>query len=619
MGLFGFGKGKKKEEKEKIDIKKRVLSFRRYDRYHVENLYIPGIGEVIDISKKGAAIKKSEVAEIKRENIDLELENVELKAHVKRETLKEVGVNFDEELDIEEIIKKHLKRPVIYDFPENREVYELKHEEGETLEKVKAVINLMLELDDPNTSVEKFKNHIEALPVLRERILKKANSVESASKSEIKSVTTAITRIGFEEIKKIVYDYINEQISLTNDNFENFENYEFYNILKSSFFKKMAPLFAFRDLRSEGRSLLTTDTIGMELFLNTAPVGFKNLYRSPLQLYSAITRLYEERVFGVNFIEVNRDYYVNRMGVFKYLFDGYVLAHLNHNPFLELSKDFRITLSSRKLRFAYVAYLTFLALEFVLSKDKRSGTVLLNRLKRFGLDGSKAIGFVQETISEANEILEKLEVSKKIQVPAYPNIALGLEKSFGKELHISALIEKLRFVSENDVKRVAFRFEDSWFASYVLSVILNSFEFDFADMPFCVIPCANIEDEDLKMDMFDGFDIVIFKDIERLKEDLFDDFLKLWNDFEGKIFVTYCAYSLIDFSKPALHNVLKDFIIEMPSYYDNDYIYKGMLKNACSECNAVLNENICDVSSFMGEIYTMDSVWRKCVDKFAKG
>ncbi len=620
MGLFGFGKNKKNnEEKDVVENKKETkLSKRNYDRYHVQNLYIPGFGEVLDISKAGAAIKKVDVDEIKKESIDIELENVEVKAKIRRQTLKEVGVNFEDEINTEEIIEKHIKKPKKYMFKKSSYVSKIDFDEDDTLEKIKAVINLMLELDDPNSSVEKFRPHIEALPALREKILKKANTVESAAKSKIENITSAITRIGFEETKKIVYDYINAQISLSNENFTNFEHYEFYNILKSSIFKKLAPLFSFRDIRSEGRSLLTTDIIGIELLINMAPKGFKNIYKSPKELYSYISRVYEEKIFGVNFLEVNKEYFVNRLGLFKYLYDGYILAHLSRHPHLELNNHFGITLSSRKLRFSYIAYLTILALEFILSKDKRSGIVFLNRLKRFGFDSSKAISFLNETIFEANEILEKLEVENKIRPVSYPNIALGIEKSFGKELHISAFIEKMDYVSKNNINRVAFRYEDSLCAMKFIDAAINSLEFNFYDMPFCVVPSQNLKDDDLKLETFNGFDLVIFKDIEKLHNSLMTDFLKLWKDFEGKIFVTYSAYSMIDFKREELHSLFKDYIIEAPSCFDHQYIYKTMLEAACKELNTELDKKVCSVNDYLDEIYSLESIYKICVEKFFK-
>ncbi|WP_281950606.1 HDOD domain-containing protein [Nitrosophilus kaiyonis] len=616
MGLFGFGKnGKKKDNKKEKKI--IFLSKRDADRYHVENLNVKGIGKVLDISKNGVAVKKDEIEEVKKESLDIKLEGQEVKASLKRETLKEVGFKFEDEIETEEIIKTHLKKPKKYSFKTIQNLSLEDIENDENIEKIKAVINLMLELDDPNTNVEKFNSHIEALSELERRIIKKANSVESASKSEIKNVTTAITRLGFEEVKNIVYDYINEKISLKNINFSNFENYEFYNILKTSFFKKIAPLFSFRDLRSEGRSLLATETLGIEFLIEKNENDFKNIYKSPKHLYSIYSRIYEKIHFGMDFLDINKDYFLNRLGLFKYLYDGYILAHINRHPYYELSNNNSITLSSRKMRFSYIAYLTFLALEFVLSKDKKSGAILLNRLKRLGFDNSKALSFLNETIYEANDLLEHFGIKNRINTVSYPTININMEKMFGKELHLTTYMEKMELVSK-DVNRVALRYEDQFYALFLLSETLNSYEFEFNEMPFCFIPCENLKDEDLKIDMFNGFDILIFKNIDKLSKDLYEDFFKIWRDFEGKVFVTYSAYSMIDFNNKVLHDKIKIYVIDIPSYYDNDYIYKMMLKTTCSEINKELDSGICKVEDYLSEIITMDSVIIKSIENFCK-
>ena len=176
MGLFGFGKKKEANQKKSKDLKK--YSKRLYDRYHVDNLYVQGYGKIINFSKNGAAIRKEDISEVKKDWIDIKLENIEISAKLKRETLKEFGVRFDDEID-KSLIEKHLKKLKEYDF-KTKDLLNIDFYENEKLEKIKHIISLMLELDDPNTTVEKFKVHIEALPVLKSKILTKANTVENA-------------------------------------------------------------------------------------------------------------------------------------------------------------------------------------------------------------------------------------------------------------------------------------------------------------------------------------------------------------------------------------------------------------------------------------------------------
>ena len=612
MGLFGFGKKKEANQKKSKDLKK--YSKRLYDRYHVDNLYVQGYGKIINFSKNGAAIRKENISEVKKDWIDIKLENIEISAKLKRETLKEFGVKFDNEID-KSLIEKHLKRLKEYDF-KAKDLLNIDFYENEKLEKIKHIISLMLELDDPNTTIEKFKVHIEALPVLKSKILTKANTVENAKSYEVKDITAAITRLGFEEVKKIVYSFINEKISFSNASFSNFDHYEFYNFFKSSIFKKLAPLFSFRDLRGEGRSLLSTETLGIELLCSLKK--FKNIYKSPKEIYSYTARVYEEKIFAKNFLEINKEYLVDRLSLFKYLYDGYILAHLYCYPYIKFKNEFSISLSPRKLRFSYVAYLTILALKFVLSNDKRSGLILLSRLKRLGLDSAKALSFLNETIFETKKILDNLDIKGNVRSVSYPSISINLEKIFGKELHISSFIEKMDIASKEDKVRIAFRYEDSYIAMKFIEASINSLEFNFYDLPFCIIPSQNLKDDELKLETFNGFELIIFKDIEKLPKNLMDDFLKIWRDFEGKIFVTYSAYSMIDFNYVELHYLLREYIIDIPSPFEHESIYETMLDIACKEINSDLNSNICNKDNFLNEIYAIDSIFKIIVEKFVK-
>ena len=609
MAFFGFGK---KDKKEKREEKKSIkLNRRKYDRYFVENLYVDDIGKVIDISKNGATIQKDKIDKIELKNINIRLKDLDIFSTIKRETLREIDVNFEKEIDDKNIIFSHLKKAKNYDFKNKNIDIKIEFDKNHQLEKNKAVINLMLEIDDPNASIEKFKSHIEALPSLENAILKKANSVESASRIKIKNVSTAITRIGFEEVKKIVYDYINTKITLKNSSFDGFKHFEAFNILKSSIFKKISPLFAFKDIRSEGRSLLLTDTIGIE-FLIKEDDRIKKLYKSPKELYSYTTRLYEEKNFQTNFLALNKNYFVNRLNFFKYLYDGYLLAHLNLYPYFEFKEDQSIILSNRKLRFSYVAYITFLALKYILSKDKRSGYILFNRLKKFGL--KDPISFINEIIQETNNQLKHIGIDDRVSLVSIPSFRVSIS-SYSKGKSFIHLMNKIDEVSKEKAKRVALRGEDSFATMKIVDDLINSLEFDFYDMPFCVIPIKNLADDELTLDMFNGFDLIIFKDIEKLPKNLFKDFQKLWRDFEGKIFVTYTTDSMIDFNNKELYLLIRDYIVDIPSLFENKKLYKVLVENSCKDIDETFDKNICDTAEFENEIYTLESIYKKSIDR----
>jgi hypothetical protein len=212
LGLFSFiTNSKKSEKKEEKKVKKTfLLNFRSADRYHIKEIEINAAGKILgrikDISKHGIGIRKVEPKELNKEKISVKIAGVEVFSSVKKETLKEIGVKFEENINVKGIIEKNVLRPKKYALLKNSSFSKEEIEENENIQKVKSVVNLMLELDDPNTSIDKFVIHIKSLRDLEARIIQKANSVLSSSKSEISDINVAITRIGFEAVKKIVYN-----------------------------------------------------------------------------------------------------------------------------------------------------------------------------------------------------------------------------------------------------------------------------------------------------------------------------------------------------------------------------------------------------------------------------
>jgi len=328
-------------------------------------------------------------------------------------------------------------------------------------------------------------------------------------------------------------------------------------------------------------------------------------------------RLYEKKHFGVSLLELNKDYFISKLGLFKYLYDGYILAHLMLYPYSEFNAGFKIELSSRKLRYAYVVYLTMLALEFILSKDKKCGSILLNRLQKSGMNSSEIIEFINDIILDTNDILRKIGITKRLTSVSFKYENISMESQFGIERYILAFIDKVDIVSKGYVTRAAFRCEDDAFAMYIIGYVLNSLEFNFSKLPFCIIPCENLADEDMKMDMFSGFDVVVLKNIDKLPSHLFADFYKIWRDFEGKILATYNAYSFIDFNNPELYKAIRSYIIEIPSFFEDKKLYRTMVKRACAELNEFCGFPICkEKDSIFEEIITFDSVFKKIIEKF---
>ncbi len=569
MGFFSLGKKEKKEpiKENKKEIK---LNNRRWDRYLLNDKHI------IDISKKGAKIKKENIQEIKKEFLEIKIGKNILKAKVIQDKKDYFSVEFLEEFKDLEFLRNS-----VYSLKEHtseKRKTDINFDLCSRNDTLRAVINLLAELEDPNTTSEKMIAYIKQIPDLEQEILEKANSVEEKLAVEIKDLYTAIARLGFNRLRNLVRDIITKKLSLNDNSLSFFEYYEAFNIFKTIFFKETAPLFSFRDIKNEGRSLLSTETAIFSYYTNEK-LSIKKFYKNPYRLYSGFSRILEEEIKGINILELGKNYFVDYLGFFKYLYDGYILAHLFLNPYLDL-KQIKISLSQRKLRFGYVSYLTFLATVGVLQRDRKHMYKVINRLSRFGMDTGKVLEYINSVVSSANNALSNMGLRRVIKPASIPTYAISLKKIFPENIYFSYFESRIKLIEK--VKRVCFRHEDRQFLGYILDIVLNAQETKMKNKSFCIIPCKNLEDEEIDIHMFEGFDIVIFKDIDCLPEKLYRDFQKLWKEFEGTVITTFSIYSFLDYKNEDLYKLLNPYIIDVPSFFNKSQMY-DILKEKLSE------------------------------------
>ncbi len=608
MALFGFRK-KKNEETTKEQIEHKALNKRCCDRYWVSDMFT-SVGEASDVAKDSIAVPIKENPYRYGDSLEIEICQKRYKVDVIRVASNKVAFKLDTPLD-EEIVKEHLKKIKEDEFKTDGalELENVVHDED--IETNKAIIHLMLELDDPNTNIEKFKSNIEALPKLKDEIMKRANAIEKARAGRVEDVGTAISRLGFSDVKKIVYDFINDEVNLSSQSLPQFENFEAYHLFLTGFFKKIAPLFGFKDIKNEGQSLLNMLIINAEIISKQNP-KLASMYISPKELFALEMRLLERKNVGMDFIETGKQYFVQTLEVFKYIYDGFVLGYLMLYPQYPLT--FSVTLSERKLRFAYLCYLSILALKHLFSSDKYSGYLLYNRLSRMGLDMLETKKFIDELIEQTNTQLHSIGVTKPIRHKEIPSSQYLLSSIMGSGIYVD-YVSKSFSLFDKKVDRLSLRYEDEMYSHDILEKILNMEEYSLKQLPFCVIPCDKLEDDDLYLDQFKAFDILVFKNIDKLPEHLFKDFQKIWNDFEGKCIATYQASSMLDFEDTKLYNLLQPFVVDFPSYYQSPTIYVKMLSYTTQKINRFFKTSLCDLSEFKEDVISQKSVYFRCLEK----
>jgi len=587
FGLFGSGDKKKERKETKKETKEKPLNRRAFDRYVVE-----GLKGITNISKGGCELKKENPEEVKSEFLEVQIGEEKIKSAVVEDRIDRIHLKFVEEFSNKELLKKHIKRLKEWEEPKGKNKIDFKNIESEDSE-FKTIINLLSEINNPNTTTEKLRSYIEKIPKVKEAVLAVANSVESAAKEKITSLTTAIARIGFERLKEVVRRTIVRELSFENRDLPNFEHFESYSVLKSTFLTEILPYTSFRDTGNEARLLFTSETTPLSFFTKLKE-DFKNYYTSPNRLYSPYSRYLERLHFGTDFLKLGKEFIVEYSELFKYLYDGYILAHLYLYPSLSLPRDLKISLSRRKLDFSYISYLTFLTVLAIVGKDRKSAYILLGRLKRLGMNADKAMEFLSTVVENANDALYHMGLRRSLRMFSYPSRSIRAQRLFPARdnVYFKYLIEKVASAK----KRLVLRHEDRTFTGYVLGIILNAEEFGFRNKAFCIVPCENLSDSEIDPEDFSSFDIIVLRNVDLLEKELLSDFKKIWKDFDGTVICTYSTYSLLDWENPELYETLREYVVDIPSFLYETKSYNFMTEKIKEELEETLGKDSFDKS-----------------------
>lgn len=608
MGLFGFGKKKEEQQLPQKQKEQHILNRRAWIRYNVTNIETK-LGTVIDIAKRSISIVTSGKYEV-GEKVEVDLDDICIAGEIVAISKNRLVVALEEEVP-QRVIKKYLAKldtcactqRSSFDFEL------LKNDENVKINK--AIVHLMLEIEDPNTTIEQLENDILAIPKLEETILKRANSIEKARAARITSVRDAIARLGFEEIKLMVYDYINYDLNLSNTTLEKFRNFDVYNLLINALFKRLAPLFGFNDVKAEGQSLMGMSYVGAMYLAQQSP-KLQQHYSDVDALFSYEMRLLEYCELGQDLFALNRYYFLDILNVFTYLYDGIVLAYMTHQP--HYKPTFTVTLSQRKLKFSYIAYLTILAMRYILGHDKHSGYVVFNRLKRFGYDLPSAKDFLNSIVDEVNGRLQDIGADSYIRHCQIPTIMYSLEEYLGSGTYYEYFRMQIDLLKKGH-KRFVIGYDDEVYTHFVMEKIFNYDEYELHKLPFAVIDCSVLADEDLMLDQFESFDLLLFKNIHSLPKHLEADFFKIYRDFEGILFATFANEAMIDYSSYQLYSLVREDIVQFPDLQRSAISYVKMVQNAAMQVNRFAQMQLCDIAEFKNTMMRFECIEKECIQK----
>jgi len=615
----------------------KPLNRRKHDRYFVDEIPIEGIGSIVEVGRKGLKIRKAPGFAAKTPTLGFKISTLEINTNVRWENKDFIGLQLSGAFNDPNFIIKRIKKPKEAVVPPQMSMSDKAIQQYRKDEILFKMVNLLMEVDSPETNFRKIGIYIDEISNLQEEenrseeenkaeeegkrgeetnkadkekqhslkdeLIARAISSDAGRETCALNVDFAVNMLGLDKIRGILRNYVHKRIFKSENSLSAFKDYETYNILKSAVFKNLCRLFGFSGVQSEGNALLACELVGVEILIKESSGILDNYYKSTSRLYSEVSLMYEKALFGVDPILINKYYFEKGMGAFEELYSGYVLSHNTLNPQYSPSDKIKISLTKNGLIFSYVAYLTFLTVKFIVDKDKESGFVLAKRLRARGMDDKKIMDFFDTCVSETRTILIDFAVKGSISRPALPAGSFSIENYFGKDIRFEYILNTFRNFS-----RMALRYEDASYAHFILGNIINSEGFGLNSKTFIVVPCKNVSENQWYAEDFSYFDFLVFKDIHKLPAFLMSAFVKLWNSFDGQIIVTFSNLDFLDFTNPQLYAVLNSCIVDFPSYFLNDSVYKKMMEHSVNYLTPYIGKQQIDINRYSNEVYTMNHI-----------
>ena len=621
----------------------KSLNKRKHDRYFIDEIPIEGIGSIVEVSRKGLKISKAPGFSANTPTLSFKISTVEIMTDVRWEDKGFIGLQLAGAFNDPKFIIKRIKRPKEAVVPPQMSVPDkavLQYRKDEILFKM---VNLLMEVDSPEPNIMKIGTYIDEIsnlqeeenkaeegdkteegnkteegsrpdeePVkankekqhsLKDELLARAISADADGERRALNINFAVNRLGLDNLHGILRNYVHKRIFKSENSLCVFKDCETYNVLKSAVFKNLCRFFGFSAIQSEGNALLSCELVGVEILIKESSGILDNYYKSTSRLYSEVSLMYEKALFGIDTILLNKYYFEKDMGAFEELYSGYVLSRNTLNPHYSPSEKIKISLTKNGLIFSYIAYLTFLAVKFLMDMDKESGFVLVKRLLGKGMDSKIFMDFLDKSVSETNTILKDFAAKGSIARPALPSSSFTIENFFGKDIRFEYLLNAFR-----DFSRMALRYEDASYAHFILGNIINFEGLGLNSKTFVVVPCKNVSDDQWYVEDFSYCDLIVFKDINKLPPFLMSAFVKLWNSFEGQIIVTFSNLDFLDFTAPQLYAILNSCIVDFPSYFLSHNVYRKMIEHSVNYLKPYIGKQQVDINRYLSDIYTMNHI-----------
>ncbi len=605
------------------------LNRRKDDRYYIEEIPVPGMGGIVEVSRNGLKMKNTAGPGIKSKVLSIMIASLEIKAEVRWEDSHFIGLQVAHAFTDPSFFIKRAIRPKETIVPPQMALSEkaiLNYSKDEILT---LMIALLMEVESPEPDIGKIGTCIDNIcrledkkgtpereggektekePSCKDELIAKAISLQDDENAEVKDVNFAITRLGLDNVREIIRDHVHRRIFQSETALTAFMNFDTYTVLKSAVFKNLCRFFGLSDLQPEGNALLSFETVGVEILIRESNGILDNYYTTSSRLYAEVSRSYEKAFFGIDPLSINRCYFENNRGAFHELYNGYILANCALNPHYSPAEELKLSMTKNGLIFSFLAYLTFLAVNFLLDKDRESGFVLVQKLKNKGMDENMIRELLDTAINDAKAILKDFAMTGSIIRPQLPEGSYSIDSYLGRDIRFDNLLKSFTDFDRMKVKRMALRYEDASYAHFILGRILNSDSLALNAKTLCVVPCRNVSDDPWYVRDLAYFDLIVFKDVHKLPPAHLNAFLKLWETFEGQIITTFSNLVFLDYTRPPLHSALKSAIVDFPSFFYNDSVYKKMVDHTMNYLRPYLGDQPVDNAQYLKAVYSMNHI-----------
>ncbi len=612
-----------------------IFNRRAVLRYLIEPIETP-IGNVIEMSKNGIkVIRKPGISfDYSELLIGLDTASKPLKAEIIWKDNHVIGIRLIDPFDSASYIKKNYLRLKEEDFSPEVPLSYLDISKYVQYDFLTPLTNLMAELESEDTNISRLKVYINNLHEVREKIIRDEQAAEEKRKKlkdpvevpqtginmpdlketlliratsgraiDISSqdIDLAVARLGIENVKRISSDFVKKNMSKFEISIAGFRNYQLYNILKTVLFKRLAPFFGYKNEYGEGSSLLSLETTGVKILTQKREKELGTYYITPQRLYSDISRIYEQILFGQDFLQVTKTYFDKVQGIFQNVMDGYLTAHQSLNPQYSMPKGMKLVLDKNKLIYGFVAYLTMLGTIYIIENDRETGAIFVRRLLRTGIEQAKVMDFINEVITETNIIASEMGIKGSIRPVSMPMSGFKLENLIPQDPYYDYLVKAFRNFNVNNAMRLVLRYDDDNYCHYILNRFMNINHFGLDSKIFTVIPCENLGEKEIFLEDIANFDLVIFKNINKLPYSHIKSFLRLWGNHDGKIIATMSSDAFPDYDAPELFKAVNFAIVEFPSTLRSPTVQKKMIIHTLARLKNFIRKSEFDPSPYLKE------------------